>query len=382
MKYAVLVWAALWRRKARTILTVLSIAIAFLLFGLLQGINKGMDRLYADLNVDRLYVLRRIGMNDGLPLSQLERIKSVPGVSAVTHWSYVGGFYRNAHNSLPAFAVDAASHFKVYPKIGIAPEQIDALVHTRTGAIISKEIAARYGWKTGDRVPLQSSIWTKKDGSDQYPVDIVGIMDVSAYNAGSFPQFLINFEYLNEERGFAKDFVLFYVVKTSDPMHGTEIAGAIDAQFANSGFETATQTEQMFAQAQIKQVGDINAIANSIVGAVLFTLLFLTANTMTRSVRERFAELGVLKALGYSNKKVLALVMSESTLMCCVGALLGLGLARIAFIYIGSTFGVQSLAPTVVIGGITAALILALVSGGPPGWRATRISVVDALANR
>src|SRR5690349_7674285 len=184
MKYLILIWSALWRRKARTLLTMLSIAIAFLLFGLLQGINQGMDRIYKNLNVDRLYVLRRIGMNEGLPLSQRERIKAVPGVSAVTHWSYFGGFYQNARNSLPVFAIDAATEFAVYPKIKIPKEQIDAMVHTRTGAIISKEIAARYGWKVGDRIPLQSSIWIRKDGSDQYPVDVVGIMDISAYNAG------------------------------------------------------------------------------------------------------------------------------------------------------------------------------------------------------
>jgi len=382
MKYLILVWSALWRRKARTLLTMLSIAVAFLLFGLLQGINLGMDRIYKNLNVDRLYVLRRINMNDGLPLSQWERIKNVPGVSAVTHWSYFGGFYQNAHNSLPVFAVDAATQFAVYPKIKIPKEQVEAMIHTRTGAVISKQLAAQYGWKIGDRIPLQSSIWTRKDGSDRYPVEVVGIMDISAYNAGSFPAFYVNYEYLNEERGFAKDFVLYYVAKIGDPLHGTEIASAIDAQFANSSYETATQTEQMFAQSQIKQVGDINVIANAIVGAVLFTLLFLTANTMTQSVRERVPELGVLKTLGFSNRKVLTLVLVESISLCGVGAALGLALARVAFLYIGTTFGIASLPSTVVIGGGGAALFLAALSGGPPAWRATRINIVDALANR
>ena len=148
------------------------------------------------------------------------------------------------------------------------------MIHTRTGAVISKEIAAKYGWKIGDRIPLRTSIWTKKDGTDTYPVDVVGIMDVSAYNVGSFPAFYINYDYFNEERAFGKDYILYYIAKIADPHRGSEISNAIDALFENSRSETTTQTEQVFAQSQMKQVGDINLIANSIVGAVLFTLLF------------------------------------------------------------------------------------------------------------
>jgi putative ABC transport system permease protein len=299
MKYFTLIWAGLWRKQARTILTMLSIVVAFLLFGLLQGLNQGMNHFYGSLNIDRLYVQNRIAPNDGLPLSYVERIKKIPGISAVTHWSYFGGFYQDAHNTLPVFAIDAASQFAAYPKIRIPKEQIEAMINTRTGAVISREIAARYRWQIGDRIPLRTSIWTKKDGTDAYPVDIVGIMDVSAYNAGSFPAFYVNYNYLNEARAFGRDNVLYYIVKLDDPRHSGDVAAAIDALFANSSNETSTQTEQAFAQSQMKQVGDINVIANSIVGAVLFTLLFLTGNTMMQSVRERVPELAVLKTLGF-----------------------------------------------------------------------------------
>jgi putative ABC transport system permease protein len=166
MKYMILIWAGLGRKKTRTILTMLSIVVAFLLFGLLQGINQGMNHVFASLNVDRLYIQNRISDYDGLPISYLERIKSVPGVRAATHWSYFGGFYQNVQNGLPVFAIDAATQFAVYPKIKITPDQIEAMQHTRTGAIISNEIAAHYGWKIGDRIPLRSSIWSRKDGSD------------------------------------------------------------------------------------------------------------------------------------------------------------------------------------------------------------------------
>ena len=382
MKYLGLVWAGLWRKKVRTILTMLSVVVAFLLFGLLQGINLGMDHVFQSLNVDRLYVQSRISMSDGLPLSYLKQIRSVPGVRAVTHWSYFGGFYQNVQNNLPVFAIDASTQFAVYPKIKIPNDQVAAMRRTRTGAIVSAEIAARYGWKIGDKIPLQTSIWTMKDGSDTYPVDIVGIMDIAAYNAGSFPAFYINYEYLDEARAFGNGSVLYYIVSIDDPRRGSAISAAIDALFANSSNETTTQTEQVFAQSQIKQVGDINLIANSIVGAALFTLLFLTGNTMMQSVRERIPELAVLKTLGFSDRKVLALILLEAVFLCVFAGLIGLGLARMAFLMMGSLFGALSPPALVMETGLGIAILLAVVSGLPPAWRSTRINIVDALAGR
>jgi putative ABC transport system permease protein len=382
VKYMVLVWAGLWRKKARTILTMLSVVVAFLLFGLLQGINQGMHHVFQSLNVDRLYVQSRISMSDGLPLSYLKAIQSIPGVRAVTHWSYFGGFYQDAQNSLPVFAIDASTQFAVYPKIKISNDQIAAMQRTRTGAIVSAEIAAKYGWRIGDKIPLQTSIWTKKDGSDTYPVEVVGIMDISAHNAGSFPAFYVNYDYLDEARAFGNGSVLYYIVSIDDPRRGSAIAAAIDALFANSSDETTTQTEQVFAQSQIKQVGDINLIANSIVGAALFTLLFLTGNTMMQSVRERIPELAVLKTLGFSDRKVLGLILLEALFLCVVAGLIGLGLARMAFLMMGSLFGALSPSTQVLEAGLGIAILLAVVSGLPPAWRSTRINIVDALAGR
>jgi putative ABC transport system permease protein len=382
LKYLVLVWAGLWRKKARTILTMLSIAVAFLLFGLLQGINQGMNHVFQRLNVDRLYVQSRLSMSDGLPISYLEKIKSVPGVRAVTHWSYFGGFYQDAQNTLPVFAIDAATQFAVYPKIIIPRDQIAAMRATRTGAIVAAEIAAKYRWKIGDKIPLRTSIWTRKDGSDTYPVDIVGIMDISAYNAGSFPAFYINYDYLDQARAFGNGSVLYYIASIEDPRRGPEIAAAVDTLFANSSDETTTQTEQAFAQSQIKQIGDINLIANSIVGAAMFTLLFLTGNTMMQSVRERIPEFAVLKTLGFSDNKVLALIFLEAVFLCVVAAAIGLGLARLAFSSMGALFGALSPSAPVIETGLGIGILLAAVSGLPPAWRSMRINIVDALSGR
>src|SRR5882724_8753087 len=172
---------------------MLSIVIAFLLFGLLQGVNQGMNTVYKSLNVDRLYIQSRINMTDGLPIAYLERIKTVPHIAAVTHWTYFGGFFRDAKNPLPVFATDASALFRVYSQMKIPPEQLEAMLHTRSGVLDSKEIAAKYGWKIGDRIPIGTSIWTQKSGGNTWQFDLVGIVDVSAYGAGNFPSVYINF---------------------------------------------------------------------------------------------------------------------------------------------------------------------------------------------
>jgi len=383
MKYFGLIWAGLWRKKTRTIFTMLSIVIAFLLFGLLQGINQGFGTAMSNLDVDRLYVTARTSMTDGLPVSQLSRIKAVPGVRAASLWAYFGGYFRDARTPIPAFATDATELFKVYKEIKIRPEYIDAMAKTRTGALISEPLAAKHGWKVGDRVPIGTSIWTDKNNSSTWMFDIVGTFDASAYGAG-FPSFYLNYSYFDEARAFGAGEAHYFLISVQDPRQADRIAREIDALFANSAHETRTQTESALAQSSLKQLGDINFIANAIVGAVLFTLLFLTANTMMQSVRERTSELAVLKTLGYSDAKVLTLVLVEALLLCLFAATVGIALAAAVFQSpaLQQLFGDFSM-PMIVVGmGAGMALVLAFVSGFPPAWRARQLNIVDALAGR
>lgn len=381
MKYLPLIWAGLWRKKARTIFTMLSIVVAFLLFGLIQGINQGFNTAMTNLNVDRLYVSARSNMTDGLPYSQYARIKAVPGVRAVSHWTYFGGYYQDAKNPLPAFATDAPGLFEVYRELKIKPEYLQAMQNTRTGALVSQALLAKYHWKIGDRIPLGTSIWTNKAGSNTWPVDIVGTFD-TASTGGSLPGFYINYSYFDEFASFGNGVIHYYMVAIDDPRQGTKIARAIDAMFDNSSNETRTQTESEVAQQQIKQLGDINFIANAIVGAVLFTLLFLTANTMMQSVRERTSELAVLKTLGFSDNKVVTLVLVESLLLCLFAAFVGLGIASAIFPQLRALMGDFGMPPVVVAAGTGIAVAMALISGLPPAWRARQLNIVDALAGR
>jgi putative ABC transport system permease protein len=383
MKYFKLVWAGLWRKKTRTILTMVSVVIAFLLFGLLQGINQGFGTTLSKLDVDRLYVSARTSMTDGMPISYLTRIRGIPGVRAVSMWAYFGGYFREAKTPIPAFATDATELFKVYKEIKIRPEYIQAMEKTRTGVLVGEELAKKHGWKVGDRIPIGTSIWTNKSGSNTWEFDVVGTFDASAYGAG-FPTFYLNYSYFDEARSFGIGQVHYYIVSVQDPRQADRISRDIDNMFANSEVETRTQTESALAQSQLKQLGDINFIANAIVGAVLFTLLFLTANTMMQSVRERTSELAVLKTLGYSDAKVLTLILVEALLLCLFASLLGIGLAALVF----ESPGLQKLfgnfhMPMMVGGmGLGIAVLLAFISGFPPAWRARQLNIVDALAGR
>jgi putative ABC transport system permease protein len=381
MKYFHLIWAGLWRKTTRTILTMLSIIVAFLLFGLLQGVNLGFNSVVENLNVNRLYTSAKTNMVDALPISYWNRIKNVAGVQHVSHWTYFGGYFREAKNAIPAFATDADELFAIYKEIKIKPEYLKAMQNTRTGALVSEPLAKEYGWKVGDRVPIGTSIWTNKEGSNTWFFDIVGTFDVSAYGQG-FPSFYINYDYYDEAKSFGQGVVHYYLVGIADATQATRVAKEIDAQFENSSNETRTQTESGLAQTQIKQIGDINFIVNAIVGAVLFTLLFLTANTMMQSVRERIPELAVLKTLGYSDGKVLTFVLIEAFLLCIFAALIGLGFAALIFPMLKALLGDLPMPFTVVAMGVGVAVVLALVSGLPPAIRAQRLNIVDALAGR
>jgi putative ABC transport system permease protein len=383
MKYFSLVWAGLWRKTTRTVFTMISVVVAFLLFGLLQGINQGFGTALSNLDVDRLYVSARTSMTDGMPISYLSRIRAVPGVRAVSMWAYFGGYFREAKTPIPAFATDATELFKVYKEIIIRPEYIEAMEKTRTGVLVGEELAKKHGWKVGDRIPIGTSIWTNKSGSNTWEFDVVGTFDASAYGAG-FPTFYLNYSYFDEARSFGSGDVHYYIVSVQDPTQADRISHAIDDMFANSTVETRTQTESALAQSQLKQLGDINFIANAIVGAVLFTLLFLTANTMMQSVRERTSELAVLKTLGYSDAKVLTLILIEALLLYLFAALFGIALAALAFESPGlqTLFGNFHMPVIVGLMGFGIAVLLAFVSGFPPAWRARQLNIVDALAGR
>jgi putative ABC transport system permease protein len=384
VKYLMLIWAGLWRKKTRTILTMLSIVVAFLLFGLLQGINQGIKAGLGDTGNNRLWTTARMSAVSSMPASLMDRMQTIKGVRTITHLSFFGGYFQDAKNPLPAFASNVDKLAIVYPELNITPAQIAAMKTTRPGALIGRPLAKKYGWKVGDKIPVGTTIWTNNDGSNNWAFDVVGIFDPTPQFAKSplGSAFWINYDYWDEARKFDNHRVHQFIVQIEDPKQAAVISAQIDKLSENSPDETRTQTENAALTSQLKQLADINFIANSIVGAVMFTLLFLTANTMMQSVRERIPELAVLKTLGFTGGTISVLVLIESLMLCLFAAGLGLLLSAGAIKIVGSVLGPASLLPIVVISGLLIAVGLAIISGLPPALRAQRLNIVDALAGR
>ena len=381
MKYLPLIWAGLWRRRTRTVFTVLSIMIAFLLFGMLQGVNSAFSSAAQKANINRLYVVSRLSMIEPLPLSYTSRIRSVPGVNGIGYGVWFGGYHEEPKNYVFSFPVNAAEYFEIFTELRLPKDQLETLTKTRNGAVIGVALAKKMGWKIGDTVPVPTAIWVRADGSAAWNFKIVGIYD-HAEDTSKANSLFFNYDYFDEARSFSNGTVSWFIVRVDNPANAAKVGESIDRMFANSPDETQTQSEKEYSQAYFKQFGDINFIVTAIVGAVFFTLLFLTGNTMMQSVRERIPELAVLKTLGFTDGGIVALLVAESVVLCVFAAALGLLLAVALFPLIRDISELTTL-PLLVIGeGAALAVLLALVTALPPAINAGRLKIVDALARR
>jgi putative ABC transport system permease protein len=387
MKYFPLIWATLWRKKARTILTLLSVVIAFLLFGVLETIDYAFSHPSSGITgADKLVTTNRFSITLPLPISDTQQIRSVPGIAEVTWMSWFGGYYQEQKNFVFALPVDTDSYFNLHKgEFVVSDAEMQAYRNTRTGALVNSALMKQFGWKIGDQVPLHSAIWTRKgDGSLDWTFDIVGSFDAKDPTQAKVQATTLLFHYdlFDEGRSFGKGTVSWFEERVADPSQSAAISARIDALFANSPNETKTQPANDFQMAFIKQLGDIGFVLRAILGAVFFTLLFLTGNTMMQSVRERIPELAVLKTLGFGDGKVLRLVLAESLLLCVIAAVIGLGLSFAALPLIKVGLPGIEVSPKAIPPGIGVAVLLALIVGMAPALRAMRLNIVDALADK
>ena len=381
MKFLHLVWAGVWRRKGRAILTLLSVLNAFLLFGILQGFASGLNGVVGETRGDILYVTNRVSILEGLPLGHMARIRTVAGVKAVTPLVVFTSSYRDPRNTVAAVAVDPETFFETYPSLSAAPSQLQAMRQSRTGALIGTTMQQLRGWKVGETIPLRSMFWPNRDGSQTWPVKIVGTYVSKDPNFGA-NNLLLNYSYVDEGRMSQKGTANLFIIRIGDPTQASGVSNAVDALFANSPHETKTATQGQYVQDQIKQIGDIGFVVRAIMGAVFFALLLSVGTVMMQSVRERTPELAVLKTLGFSDGTVLAIVLAETMIFCLFAAALGLGLAALLFPAAKAMVGFSITAGPVMALGFVAALVLALLTGLPPAIRAMRLQIVDALAGR
>ena len=379
MKYLPLIWRNLLRRKVRTIFTLASVFIAFVLYSFLMVVQNAFSMGVEVAGVDRLVLMHKVSLIQLLPISYADRIRSTEGVTHVGHSTWFGGTYQDKVNQFAVMAVDS-QYFQLYPEARISDDQVKAWLADRQGAIVGRTTAAKYGWNIGDKIPVQATIWQPKQGNTWF-FNIDGIYD--ADKGFDTSNFFFHYEYLDENRRGAYGMVGWYVLRVDDPARAADVAARLDAQFVNSSAETKTSTEKAFLQGFVNQVGNIKAIIVSILAAVLFTLFLLVlANTMAQSVRERTSELAVLKTLGFSNGLVLTLVLVESILLALLGG--GLGLTVTYFAVEGGSFN-NALLPVFIMRsrdiviGVALCCALGVVAGAFPAITAMRLRITDAL---
>jgi len=376
MKFSRIILANLFRKKVRLILTIGSFAVALFLFAFLGVVRDAFSRDNL-ASANRLIIINRTSIINPLPLSYRDRILRIPGVKSITHNNWFGGTYIEEKNFFPQFVIDPENQRQVVPEFIVPDDQWKAFLKDREGAIVGARTMERFHWKVGDRIPIKTTMW----GSWEFNIDGV-------YH-GTRPgddetQFWFQWDYFEERVPQAlKGQIGWYVLRIDNPDDAPRIAKAIDAEFANSPNETKTETESAFAAGWVKQFGNIKFLIVTIGAVVFFTLLLVTGNTMAISVRERTGELAVLKAIGFSDRKVLAFVLGESLVIAVVGGLLGLGLALVAVPLLSRALTglvpVLFLSPTILLFGFVAALFVGFISGFLPGLGAMRLRVVNAL---
>ncbi|TMH06965.1 MAG: ABC transporter permease [Betaproteobacteria bacterium] len=388
MKYLHLVWASLFRRKTRTILTLVSIIAAFLLFGLLDAVRTSFSQAGQSANgAERLQTGSKLSFIQTLPIALQQQMEQVPGVKKVTYANWFGGAYQDPHNQVFSFAV-APNYLDLYPEVAVSDAERKAFAETRTGALVGERLAQRFHWKVGDKIPLQSTIFPDRAGSKNWSFDIVGILHATDKKSGGFfdQMFLLHWKYFDDTTPYNRGTAGWYVSRVADVNQADRVAKAIDALSANSDHETRTQTEQAATANWMKQLADIGLIVGSIMGAVFFTLLLLSGNTMMQAVRERTSELAVLKTIGFSNRSVLAMVLAESLLLLLLGGVIGLALATALIPVVSAGSGGMLNLPVVGadswVLGFALMLLIGLLVGALPASSAMRLNIVDALAGR
>ena len=380
MKYSRLIFANLFRKKARLILTIGSFAVALFLFTFLAVVKNAFSRGTELAGADRLVIINRAGLIQTIPLAYRDKILAIQGVKALTHNNWFGGVYQDEKNFFPQFVIDPENQRQVMTEMKVPGDQWKSFVSDRQGAVVGAGLAKRFGWKIGDRIPLKNALYGP---TKTWEFNLDGIY-TNDHPGGDESQFWLQWKYFDENiPSVIKGSIGWYVLKLDNPDDAVRVAKAIDTEFANSSTETKTETESAFQAGFAKQLGNIEFLILTIGGVVFFTLLLVTGNTMAISVRERTSELAVLKAIGFTDRFVLFFVLAESLVIALIGGLIGLGLAILAIPAVGAAL--NGLMPPLLLSavmlsiGLGFALLVGAASGLLPGLGAMRLRVVDAL---
>ncbi len=378
-----LVWKNLFRKPLRTVLLTVSIFMAFLIFGMLTSVNVSLEKAVDRGSSTRLIVANKINFTQPLPIAYVNRVAAIPGVTLVSHQNWFGAYYQDARTSrFVGFAVDPENFLKISEEIHLTEAERKAFIQERTGVIVGKTVADKYGWKVGQTVPIQSQIFVQADGRRTWDMKIVGIF-TGAKPTDPTPAIYFNYDYMNETISFGRDTIGNIIVKTASPDENDRVAKLIDTTFENSPYETSTSDEKTFSRAFLKQAGDLNFIVTMVVSAAFAAILMIVSTTLVSAMRERTKEIGVMKTLGFSSPRVLRMVLGEALLLSTLGAVLGLGASALVLKGISKqtegSLGDLSMPPVVTLIGVLLALGLGLSTGAVPAISALRMRIVDAL---
>jgi putative ABC transport system permease protein len=383
MSWLSFLWANLTRRKIRLVVTLMSIVLAFVMFGMLDALRNSLSQVVNLTGADRLITMSKVSIIDSFPRSYYEKTRAVPGVTTVLHQNWFGAVYKDPKMQIPVFPMNVDEFFNVYPEVKITPEEFTAWKSDRQGIVVGKGMADRYGWKKGQRVPIKSAIFRKVGGGDSWEFNIIAIYTVEGSAGWDNQSAMVHYDYFNESLQFGRDQIGWMTVKVADPAQAEDVARRIDSQFANSADETKTGTERAFIKQFTEQMGSIGQILISVVFAVFFTMLLVTANSMALSVRERTNEIGVLKTLGFSSESVLRLVIGEALMLTVVGGVIGMTLAWLGVAAMQPAMKqwlpVFEIAPVTYIIAVVLMVALGVVTGLWPAVSAMRLKITDAL---
>jgi putative ABC transport system permease protein len=385
MYYLQFLLSNLGRKKARTILTVLSIMIAFLLFGLLRSLAAAFDQGAEIAGEDRLVSINKISLIQPLPEAYLPKVQALEGVDKATSANWFGGYYQDPKNQFPQFPIIAEDYFEIYKEMITLPEaQMQAWKKNRIGVVIGKALVDRFKWKIGDRIPLMG-MFPREGGSTTWEFVIEGIYEAKSKSADTSAM-LMHYDYFDEARQYGKGDLGWLIIRVKDPKQSAQVAAAVDALFANSPAETKTSSEKDFAKSFAKQFGDIGLITTLILGAVFFTMLLVAGNTMAQSFRERIPELAILKTLGFSDLAVMIMVLAEAILISLIGGLAGLFLAKFfisgAAESMAATLPGLNLSTAMMLFGVGLMFLFGLLTGIIPALQGLQLNIVAALRRR
>jgi putative ABC transport system permease protein len=385
MYYLQFLLSNLGRKKARTILTLLSILIAFLLFGLLRSLAAAFDQGAEIAGEDRLVSINKISLIQPIPVAYLPKVQALEGVDRATSANWFGGYYQEPKNQFPQFPIVAEDYFEIYKEmISLPAEQMQAWKSNRIGVVIGKGLVDRFKWKIGDRIPLKG-MFPKEDGSTNWEFEIEGIYEAKSKSADTSAM-LMHYEYFDEARQYGKGTLGWLIIRVKDPKQSAQVAAAIDAMFANSPAETKTSSEKDFAKSFAKQFGDIGLITTLILGAVFFTMLLVAGNTMAQSFRERIPELAILKTLGFSDVAVMVMVLVEAILISLIGGMAGLLLAKFfiagAAESMAATLPGLNLSNSMMVFGVGLMICFGVLTGIIPALQGLQLNIVAALRRR